>query len=122
VRAPAGRQVERDAEQHRHTGLGQASAGLKVMAIAASGQQLADGTQGRVIPPDQIQVAGANALVVQDEMIQGDTIHFILFPDPRYGDVQSNNVTAKTPRRLAIQQITPSGTGYVITGPNSAQT
>jgi hypothetical protein len=101
-----------------YKGIGDAIAGLKVTAAAASGQVLADGTQARAIPADHIQASNANAIIVTDELVQGDTFHIISFPDPHYGDVQSNVFAATLPRRLVISQVTQSPTGYVITGPN----
>lgn len=99
-------------------GLGKRIADLKILAIAASGQLLADGSQGRVISADSIHYLTDNAITVRDEVVQGDTLQTILIRDPHYGELQSNNIAVTLPRRLLIQEITPSGTGYVITGPN----
>lgn len=117
---PLGYQIIGKVQDSNNTyaGFGRAIADLKVVAVAASGQRLADGTPGRTIPPDHIQVVSDNAIVVHDELVQGDTIHFIMVHDAHYGDIQSNSLTATLPRRLVIQQVTPAGSGYVITGPN----
>jgi hypothetical protein len=100
--------------------LGKQVTQLQITAAAAANQRLADGSVATRITANQIQVIDDHTIRIRNEIVQGETKHLVTAPDPHYGTVQSNVVTAVLPKRLVLTNGVSIPGGYILEGPEAS--